>query len=94
MHIDYESDPARGMRKARVEKRWYKERYIVYGIFGDVWLEVHKERDGITTARAVKCIQKRRIKSFKIDLKRELLALAKMSRVGDYKVNLRFMLVS
>ena len=88
LHTEYESDPARGMRKARVEKRWDKERHIGHGAFGDVWLEVHKERDGLTTERAVKIIQKRRMESVKVDYKRELLALAKLSRVGGVKVNL------
>src|ERR1700761_3348316 len=60
LHTEYVSDPARGMRKARVEKRWYKERHIGHGAFGDVWLEVQKECDQV---RAVKAIQKRRMES-------------------------------
>jgi hypothetical protein len=94
LHIEYMSDPARGIRKARVEKRWHKERHIGHGTFGNVWLEVYKERDGVTAKRAVKSIQKRQMESFKIDYKRELLALAKLSRVGGVKVNLRSMSVS
>jgi hypothetical protein len=94
LHTEYVSDPARGMRKARVEKRWYKERHIGHGAFGDVWLEVQKEHDRVTAKRAVKSIQKRRMESVKIDYKRELLALAKLSRVGGVTVNLRSMSVS
>jgi hypothetical protein len=91
LHTEYVSDPTRGMRKARVEKRWYKERHIGRGGFGDVWLEVQKEGDQATAERAVKRIQKRRMEAMEIDYKRELLALAKLSRVGSVKMNIRLM---
>jgi hypothetical protein len=85
LHIEYVSDPARGIRKARIEKRWDKERYIGHGAFGDVWLEVQKERGQVAAERAVKSIQKRQMESVKIDYRRELLALAKLSRVCGVK---------
>src|ERR1700743_3172921 len=81
LHTEYVSDPARGARKVKVEKRWYKERHLGDGAFGDVWLEAQKESDRVTAERAVKILQKRRMESLKIDYKRELLALAKLSRV-------------
>ena len=89
VHTEYVSDPARGVRMARAEKRWYKDRHIGNGAFGDVWLEVQKERDQVTAERAVKTIQKRRMESVQIDYKRELLALAKLSRVGRARVILK-----
>ena len=87
LHTEYVSDSAQGIRKAKVEKRWYKESDIGSGGFSDVWLEVQKERGEVIAKRAVKRIQKRRMIFYKIDYKRELLALAKLSRVRD--VNLR-----
>ena len=95
LHIEYVSDPARGTRKTKVVKRWDRERHLGHGAFGDVWLEVRKEHDQVTAERAVKIIQKRRMVSVKIDYKRELLALAKLSRVGnDYRRNSTFISVN
>lgn len=82
LHTEYVSDPKRGMRKVRVEKKWFKQRHIGQGAFGDVWLEVCKESEEVVAERAVKSIQKRRMEGVNIDYKRELLALAKLSRVG------------
>ena len=92
LHTEYVSDPARGMRKARVEKRWYKERLVGRGGFGDVWLEVQKEGDQATAERAVKTIQKSQMERAEIGYKREILALAKLSRVGSVKMNIWLML--
>ncbi|KIX07874.1 uncharacterized protein Z518_02528 [Rhinocladiella mackenziei CBS 650.93] len=88
LHIEHVSDPARGLRKARVERKWYKERNIGHGAFGEVWLEVQKKRGQVTAERAVKRIQKCRMESVKIDYKRELLALAKLSRYQELFVTL------
>lgn len=83
------SDPLRGVRKAKVEKRWYKKRHIGHGAFSDVWLEEQKEHDQVVAEKAVKSIQKRHMESVNIDYRRELLALAKLSRVRSVKENLR-----
>jgi hypothetical protein len=82
---EHVSDTARGMREVRVETIWYKEKDIGHGSFGEVWLEAQRDGGQMTATRAIKKIGKRRMKSFKIDYKRELYALAKLSRVGDVK---------
>jgi hypothetical protein len=82
LHTSYVSDHTQGMRKVKIEKRWYKDRRLGQGGFGDVWLEVQKEHDRVTASRAVKAIRKHRMKSLNIDYSRELLALAKLSRVS------------
>ena len=82
VHTEYVSDPRRGMRKVRVEEKWFRQRRIGDGDFGEVWLEVQRDRKQVVAERAVKSIQKRRMEGLNIDYKRELLALAKLSRVG------------
>ncbi|KAJ9602314.1 hypothetical protein H2200_013169 [Cladophialophora chaetospira] len=81
-------DAKRGMRKVRVEKRWIRQRHIGHGAFGEVWLEVYREQEQVVAERAVKGIQKRRMENLNIDYKRELLALAKLSRHQDLFVSL------
>ena len=80
------------MRKVKVEERWCKERRIGNEGFGDIWLEIQKEQDRATASRAVKVIRKHRMEDLNIDNRRELLALAKLSRVGGYKLEIRLML--
>src|SRR5260221_13133520 len=82
VHTEYASDPAQGVRKAKVEKRWYKDINLGHGAFGDVWLQVQKEHEQVIAQRAVKVLQKRQMQYVKIDYKKELFALAKLSRVG------------
>jgi hypothetical protein len=79
-------EPARGMRRAKIEKKWYREKYLGHGAFGDVWLEAQRDADHVTK-RAVKLIQKRRMQTVGIDYRRELLALAKLSRVRTIEMN-------
>lgn len=74
-------EPARGMRRAPIEQIWYREKFLGHGAFGEVWLEAQRDQ-GQGATRAVKLIQKSRMQTVKIDYKRELLALAKLSRVG------------
>jgi hypothetical protein len=81
LHTEYVSDPARGLRKVKVEKRWYRQGNIGHGGFGAVWLEVQREGGSIKAQRAVKEINKGRMKAVKIDYRTELLALAKLSKV-------------
>ena len=59
------------------EKRWTKQEDLGCGAFGEVWLE--KNQAGGT--RAVKRVKKSR--HIGIDYRKELLALAKLSKVCD-----------
>lgn len=81
LHTEYVSDPARGLRKVKVEKRWYRQGNIGHGGFGAVWLEEQREGRSIKAQRAVKEIHKGHMEAVNIDYRRELLALAKLSRV-------------
>ena len=54
-HVEYKTDRARGIRKEKVERRWYRTQCIGRGAFGVVWLEVKEENDGVEN-RAVKVI--------------------------------------
>jgi hypothetical protein len=76
-HTSYTSDHARGLRKRVVEKKWYRRRIIGEGACGTVYLEIDKEGNGVAVKRAVKEIRKSRMCMFQIDIKRELLAIAK-----------------
>jgi hypothetical protein len=82
LHVEYVSDLVRGLRKARLERRWYTKQHIGNGSFGDVLLQVQREGHRDIADRAVKVIQKRRMRNVGIDYRRELLALAKLSRVS------------
>ena len=71
-------DAARKRRKPSKEaKQWRRVRELEEGGFGVVWLE--KEQDG--ELRAVKEIRKRDQQQNRIDISRELLAMAYFSRV-------------
>jgi hypothetical protein len=61
----------------RTKERWIKQNELGRGAFTEVWLE--KNQKGET--RAVKCVKKRN--DNKIDYYEELLAMAKLSRVGN-----------
>jgi len=76
-HIEYKTNRARGIRKEKVERRWYREQRIGQGTFGKVWLEVTREDDDVEK-RAVKIIDKSCMLG--LDYKKELLALAKFSK--------------
>src|ERR1700722_5764778 len=76
-HIEYKTNRARGIRKEKVERRWYREQRIGQGTFGKVWLEVTREDDDVEK-RAVKIIDKNCMLG--LDYKKELLALAKFSK--------------
>ena len=81
LHTEYFSDPVRGLRKVKVEKRWYRQQNTGRGGFGTVWLEVQRDNLGGTAQRAVKEIDKNYMQAVKLDYQRELLALAKLSKV-------------
>ena len=76
-HTHYKSDSSHGLRKLEIVKRWRKKQDIGEGAFGIVWLEV--EEDG--SERAVKAISRRLCSYNKIDYKKELAAMAKLSKV-------------
>jgi hypothetical protein len=82
-HTSYTSDHTRGVRKKKVENKWHRLRIIGEGACGTVWLEVNREGEGkdVAAERAVKEIRKSRMHMYKIDFKRELLAMAKLSKV-------------
>ena len=81
LQTSYTSEPARGLRKVVVRKKWYRDKAIGHGTFGTVWLEVDQGEGEIAAKRAVKEILKARMQEFKVDYRRELLALAKLSKV-------------
>lgn len=76
-HSYYKSDRSNGRRKVKIVKKWRKKYDIGEGSFGKVWLEV--EEDG--SERAVKAISRRLCSYNGIDYKKELLAMAKLSKV-------------
>ena len=78
LHYEYTSSAKSGPRSNRIVKRWRRQELLGSGSFGDVWLEVMENQPD--TKRAVKVIQKRRMKDAKIDYTKELKALAEFSR--------------
>jgi hypothetical protein len=83
LQVSYAPNPAQGFRKVRVEKRWQREKPLGFGTFGTVWLEVSREGEGVTAERAVKELRKGFLRQVGVDYGRELLALAKLSKVQD-----------
>jgi hypothetical protein len=67
----------------KVKKRWYRDKKIGVGAFGRVWLEVAREGEDIISERAVKELGKDHLHASGIDFGRELLAMAKLSKVQD-----------
>jgi hypothetical protein len=78
-HVTYKINRARGERE-RIEKHWKRMERIGEGAFGKVWRELHSQPDGHQEVRAVKAIDKQQIRRFNVDVKKELLALAKLSK--------------
>ena len=77
--LHYEYSPEKpGPRSTKIVKRWRRQELLGSGSFGDVWLEVLQDQPDMK--RAVKVIQKRRMKDAKIDYTKELKALAEFSR--------------
>ncbi len=76
-HTSYKSDPARGRRRVKVEEIWHRRKKLGQGGFGAVWLEVEHEGK----IRAVKEIPRNSGLSYQIDYRRELLAMAKLTKV-------------
>ena len=80
LHTYHKSDRSQGLRKIKVLKKWSRRESVGEGNFGTVWLEV--EEDG--SERAVKAISRRLCARNSIDYKKELAALAKLSKVRLY----------
>jgi hypothetical protein len=79
VHVTYRINRALGERE-RIEKQWKRMESIGEGTFGQVWRELHCREDGHEEFRAVKVIEKRRMRAYNVDYKKELLALAKFSK--------------
>lgn len=78
-HIFRQSDSARGQRRVKVKKRWYRRDKIGQGGFGTVW----REEEQAGEVRAVKEIPRQGPLQSRIDYQKELLAMAKLSKVCD-----------
>ena len=78
LHYEYTASAKSDPRSTRIVKRWRRQELLGSGSFGDVWLEVLQDQPDVK--RAVKVIQKRRMKNAKIDYTKELKALAEFSR--------------
>jgi hypothetical protein len=79
LHPSYRLNRTRGVRE-KIEKKWKRMESIGAGTFGQVWREIHCQSDGTQDVRAVKVIEKQRMRAQQIDFKKELLALAKFSK--------------
>ena len=86
-HIRYtshRSDISTGRRRIRVEEKWRWTKKIGQGGSGTVWLEERidgETPDSSAEKRAVKAIYKSSYSLGNIDYRRELLTMAKFSRV-------------
>lgn len=82
VQISWEKGPAPGSRKVKVETRWDRGDNIGHGAFGAVWVERNNSDASATTdIRAVKEVSKPYMKSRGIDVRRELVALAILSKM-------------
>lgn len=78
LHYEYASPAQCGLQSTRIVRRWCRQELLGSGSFGDVWLEVMEDQPDVK--RAVKVIQKKRMKDAKIDYTKELKALAEFSK--------------
>ena len=83
-HTTFRSDASQGRRRVKVVKKWYRDRELGRGSFGTVFLErSEKERSEKGEYRAVKEIAKDKNSRIMIDYKRELTAMAILTKVRD-----------
>ena len=75
IHISYQSDRARNVRKVKIERRWDNTVRIGHGSWSEVWLQKSNGED-----RAVKKLSKHKMEDLGIDYRRELDAMASLSR--------------
>ena len=78
-HTTFHSDASRGVRRVTVVTDWYRDRELGRGSFGTVFLE----KSGRGEYRAVKDIAKNKNRRIVIDYRRELMAMAILSKVRD-----------
>ena len=76
-HIFYHSDGRQNQRKVKVVNKWIKQQELGEGGCGTVWLENDSKGD----ERAVKQISKGFCLRNQIDYKKEILAMAKLTKV-------------
>src|SRR5271163_23717 len=81
IQICYESIPDQGLRKVKTQKRWQRGKIIGEGGFGSVWLEEYRKNDIIVQRRAIKEVRKRDMTRAGVNYRREVLALARLSKV-------------
>jgi hypothetical protein len=79
LHVTDRMDRDRGVRE-KIETKWMRIERVGKGAFGQVWRELRYNPGGKQDARAVKIIEKQQMSALNIDIKRELLALAKFSK--------------
>ena len=79
-HTFYHSDGSQNRRKVKVVKRWVKQYELGEGGGGTVWLEKDSEGD----ERAVKQISKGFCLRNHIDYRKEITAMAKLTKVPLY----------
>ena len=75
-HTTFHSDAARGRRRVKVVKTWYRDQELGRGRFGAVFLEKSEKGE----QRAVKEIEK---DDSRIDYRRELVAMTILAKVRD-----------
>lgn len=79
-HTSYHSDRRQNRRKVKVVKEWKKQDGLGEGEGGTVWLE----KDSNGDERAVKQISKAFCLRNRIDYRKEITAMAKLTRVCLY----------
>ncbi|MCJ1394210.1 hypothetical protein MMC18_007088 [Xylographa bjoerkii] len=80
LHVTTKSDPALGLRKQRIETRWYQKKLLGRGSFGHVYLETDSQGDENSQSRAVKILNKDDMQYVGVDYRKEIAALAKLSK--------------
>ena len=78
-YVGYRSSQSRGHRKVRVERKWVRQRNLSTGVCGTVVLQ--SDHRGET--RVVKAISKEFYVDARIDYRRELVAMARLTKVCD-----------
>ena len=76
-HTFYSSDGRQNRRKVKVVKKWIRQHELGEGAGGTVWLE----KDSNGDERAVKQISKAFCLRNRIDCKKEITAMAKLTKV-------------
>ncbi|MCJ1377232.1 hypothetical protein MMC17_000324 [Xylographa soralifera] len=80
LHVTTQSDPTLGVRKQKIETKWYRKKLLGRGSFGQVYLESDSQVDENAQIRAVKILEKDDLQQAGVDWRKEVAALAKLSR--------------